>query len=123
MVCDLAETYHILDDYRALPLRLVARLVFGLRPSSRIKMRAAGIQNPLETALLAGVMDSLRVLVWQNTEAGHKGRNAPKPLLGQVLYGTGADEAATPDIQGFDSGADFERARAEILNLNGKEAH
>lgn len=30
--------------------------------------------------LLAGVFDVLRILVWQSTEDGHTGRNAPVPL-------------------------------------------
>lgn len=30
--------------------------------------------------LLAGISDSLRVLIWQQTENGHKGKNQPKPM-------------------------------------------
>ena len=37
LICDFAETYHILD-YKALPLKLRATLASGLRDSSRSKL-------------------------------------------------------------------------------------
>lgn len=35
LICDLAETYHVLD-YRALPLKTAAALASGLRADARI---------------------------------------------------------------------------------------
>jgi hypothetical protein len=34
----------------------------------------------LKEQILAGISDSLRVLVWQQTADGHKGKNQPKPM-------------------------------------------
>ena len=51
LICDFAETYHILD-YRALPLKLAAVLACGLRDDSRIKMKLAGMKLNPETMLL-----------------------------------------------------------------------
>ena len=51
LVCDIAETYHILDIW-ALPVDLLAVLASGLRDNSRIKMKMAGMKYiPLETVL------------------------------------------------------------------------
>lgn len=51
LICDLAETYHVLDMW-ALPVPLLATLASGLRDHSRIKMKMAGLRYiPLEFVL------------------------------------------------------------------------
>lgn len=58
IICDLAETYHVLD-YKSLPPTLVATLVAGLRDDSRLKLKAAKVKAPLNTILLASIIDRI----------------------------------------------------------------
>ena len=106
LTCDFAETYHVFN-LRALPLRLAATLAYGLRDDSRIKMALSGTRVPLDTLLNAVVADHVRLLVWQNTENGHKGTDAPKSLVALL---NGADKQDTENVDAFDSGDAFERA-------------
>jgi hypothetical protein len=80
VICDLAETYHVLD-YRALPLRTVAALAVGLRGDSRIRQKASGTDLPLNSALLAAAVDRLSMLVWAKTKDGQRNRNKPESVL------------------------------------------
>lgn len=110
LICDLAETYHIYD-YKQLPPTRVAVFAFGLKDTSRIKMKLSGQKVPLETLLLAGIVDRLSILVWGKTEDGQKGINRP-PMISDILTGENEKEK---DIVVFDSGEDFERIRNEIM--------
>ena len=58
VICDLAETYGILD-YKALPVPLLATLCSGLRETSRIKLRLSGMSVPSDMMLLAAAVDKL----------------------------------------------------------------
>ena len=107
--CDFAETYHILD-FRALPARQAAVLACGLRPSSRIMQKLAGTQGDLHAVLLALIADAVRVLVWQNTADGAKGRNQPRSILAMLR---GGEQPAAGF--GFDSAEDFEAWRASMI--------
>lgn len=109
LICDLAETYHIYN-YRQLPADLVAVFSVGLRENARIKMAMSGQRVPLETLLLASIADRLGILAWQNTEDGHKGRNAPKEFVSILT-----EEPKEREESVFKSGEDFENARARIL--------
>ena len=80
LICDLAETYHILD-WRALPL---AALSAGLREDSRIKMKIAGMKADQDTLLLAAAVDRLSLLMWAKTKDGQKGRNPPKSIFDEL---------------------------------------
>lgn len=62
LICDLAETYHILD-YRSLPLMMVATLSAGLRENSRIKVKASEYKVPLDSVLLALIADRIGSLI------------------------------------------------------------
>ena len=108
LICDMAETYRVLD-FRALPARQAARLACGLRQSSRIMQALSGAPADMETVLLALIADAVRLLVWQNTEDGHKGRNRPQSILG-ILRG----EAQTTG-SGFDTAEDFEAWRSSMI--------
>lgn len=110
LICDLAETYHIYD-YRAFPVKLIATLAAGLRDDSRIKMRLAGSRVRPSFLLSAMAVDALNILVWQQTEDGHKGRNAPERIA-RILLGEGEEKK---NIAAFDSPEDFERRRKEII--------
>lgn len=109
LICDLAETYHIYN-YRQLPADLVAVFSVGLHENARIKMAMSGQRVPLETLLLASIADRVGILAWQNTEDGHKGRNAPKEFVSILT-----EEPKEREESVFKSGEDFENARAQIL--------
>lgn len=111
VICDLAETYGILD-YKALPVPLLATLCSGLRETSRIKMRLSGMPVPSDVALLAAAVDKLAWLVWAQTTDGQKGRNRPASVLEELLGRHNSDKGC---LRTFDSSADFEAARAAIL--------
>ena len=88
LVCDMAETYHVLD-WRTLGLPLAATLAGGL---------------------LGAMADSLQLLVWSKTKDAQHGRNRPTPVL-DTLLGT----AHRRKVTGFATAAEFEAAKAEIL--------
>lgn len=114
LVCDFAETYHVLD-YRALPVKTAAALAFGLGDDSRIKRIISGASATTDTVFSAAIVDRLSLLVWAQTEDGRKGRNRPKSLL-DALSGVSEEK---DDVVTYESGDDFERARQKLL---GKEA-
>ena len=111
VICDLAETYHIYD-YRALPVRTLATLCAGLRPDARIKMKMAGMRHPLNTYLLAGILDRLSMLVWAQSKDARPS-NKPKSILEMLMRPPGKEESKTI---AFDSPEDFEAARRKILS-------
>ena len=56
LICDFAETYHILD-YTALPVSLLVTLFSGLGEGSRVQQRLNGERVPLRTLLLAAMVE------------------------------------------------------------------
>ena len=109
LICDLAETYGVLD-YKALPVELLATLCAGLRDDSRIRMKLAGINDtPLEL-MVAHIADNLSLLRWGFTEDGQKGKN--RPLLFTEIIGR---ERAQDTNRGYATGAEFEAARAALI--------
>lgn len=107
-MCDLAETYHILN-YRELPCKTVALFSCGLRENSRIKRKLLGEKTDTEEILLSIIADRLGTLVWFNSEDGAKRKNRPKSILSSLI---GTEEEK--EIQTFDSGKDFETEWREI---------
>ena len=110
LICDFAQTYHVLD-WRALPPKTAAALAAGLPPDSRVMRRLTGERVSLTDALLAAALDRLKLLVWQNTEDGRSGRNVP-PSTYDALTGRGEP---TKRVRGFRTSEDFEAARARII--------
>ena len=78
-ICDMAETYQILD-YKRVPGRLLGTLDSVLRDDSRIKMKMSGTLASTDTILLANIMDCVQLLLWAQTEDGQHGRNKPKSI-------------------------------------------
>ena len=114
----MAETYHILD-YRALPVELLATLVFGLRDNSRVKLNLAKVHVSADTLLLAAAVDRLSLLVWAQTKDAQRHRNPPKSFVEELT--ADAVEKKQKHLT-FSSGEEFEAARAKILqNLTEKE--
>jgi hypothetical protein len=109
VVCDLAETYGILD-YRGLPAETLAVLCIGLRDDSRIKMKLAGMKTDTKTLLMAAMVDHLALLVWSKTKDAETGRNRPKSIV-QTLTA----EESDGDIVTFDTPEDFEAMKKKIL--------
>lgn len=106
LICDLAETYGIMD-WKALPLRTAAALSSGLRENSRIKMKMAGIQASQDTLLLAAAVDRLSLLVWAKTKDAEKGRNKPGSIFDKLA---GQTEKQTDEIKAYDSSEAFMEA-------------
>lgn len=104
LICDFAETYHVFD-YRALPARYAATLAAGLRPNSRIMQKISGATVAPEILLLSAIADACRVLVWQNTKDGQKGRNAPESLLAELTGHRKENKYATGE--GFSTVEEF----------------
>ena len=86
LICDLAEVYHIynMEDYKPSYIGILAN---GLRESSRIKMKLADSKMNLNNTLQAAIADRLSILIWQNTEDGHKGINKPQSILESFIKG------------------------------------
>lgn len=86
LICDLAETYHILA-YKEQDPRLIATLCVGLRSDSRVKMFLGEQRITLEQSLLARISDELAFISWSKTKDGQKNRNRPKSLLETLMEG------------------------------------
>lgn len=112
LICDFAETYHVLDFW-ALDLPLAATLAAGLAPDSRIMRKMTDTKLPTDTLLLASAVDSLAFIAWAHSEDGAKGKNHPQSVLA-ALTGKGKPESG---IKTFATGAEFEAARARLLEV------
>jgi len=110
VICDFAETYHVLD-IGALDLRLAATLAVGLAPDSRIKRRLSGAELPVNTLLLALAADNLAILRWFNSEDAQKNVNRPKSVLEALTGGAQKED----NVMTFTDADSFERYRAKIL--------
>ncbi len=114
LICDFAETYHILD-YRALPLRLAAVLASGLRDDSRIKMILSDTEIDKHTMLMAAAVDRLSMLVWAKSKDAEKNRNRPSSLLKILMEG----DKQKRDLVMFDTADAFDAARKRIMQGGG----
>lgn len=112
LICDFAETYHVLN-MRGLSPRLAAILAVGLSDSSRIKMLVAGRKVSFTDSLLAAIFDKVTLLLWSKTKDAVRGINRPKSLYEAL---ENPKETNSP-YQKFDSIDEFERIRAEILGV------
>lgn len=113
VICDLAETYGIYD-YKRLPATKVAIFVLGLRPNARIMLKASKSEIPLDSLLLAGILDRLSIVLWQKTKDGQHNRNRPKSITDQLL-GKSQERKAVA----FENGTAFEKERRRILKQIG----
>ena len=109
LVCDMAETYHVLD-WRSLGLPLAATLAAGLRESSRTRMALSDTPLDIDTLLLGAMTDQLQLLVWSKTKDAQHGRGRPAPVLPSLLGTAPARRTAA-----FATAADYEAARTRIL--------
>lgn len=108
LICDLAETYSILD-YRSLPVKLVAALSAGLRDNARIKMLLAKMPVEADTLLLAMIAD--RIELFRYGFSNNKGKEAPVSIVEMLYNGTNSKEKG---VTGFASPQEFEAALARL---------
>lgn len=108
LICDFAETYHVLD-YRALPVSLAAVLASGLRENSRIRMKMSNVQYVPPEIVLPKLADEVALFRYGFTEDAKKKRNFPA-LFTKEIY-------KKPDERnrGYASGEEFMAARARIV--------
>lgn len=109
LICDFAETYHILD-MRGLKPTLMATLAAGLREDSRIMMKLSGAKTDTKTLLLASISDRIGLRLWQNTKDGQKGINQPGSIVTEIT------RDRKNDVVGYASGADFLAERKRLMN-------
>lgn len=114
--CDLAETYHIYD-YKELPVIKVALFSVGLRENSRIKMKMRNVDYSFETFILAGILDRLSLMVWQNTKDAVDGKNKPASILSCLM--NIEENYQDKDLIIFNSSENFEKMRNQILEKGG----
>ena len=110
LICDFAETYHILD-WRTLPLNTAAALSVGLRENSRVKMKIAGVDAGQDTLLLAAIVDRLSLLWWAKTKDAESGRNKPKSIFEQLTRRP--EDEPEKKVTAFRSGEEFRAAWAK----------
>ena len=108
LICDFAETYHILN-YKELPPATVGVLACGLRDNSRIKMKMADMKISLEDMLLAMIADKLEYQMYQYAKA-HGGKNIgePESILKKIQ-----GEKRESSIAMFETGDEFMAAWRE----------
>ena len=94
MICDLAETYHIFN-YREYSPLLVGTLVFGLRDTSRVKMKLSGQKVTLDRMIQARIADELSFLSWTKTKDAQKNMHRPKSILQNLVSEDKKEEYAT----------------------------
>lgn len=111
IICDFAETYHILN-YKDLKPVLVGVLFNGLSENSRIKKKMLDSKADIETILLAKMVDLLATLVWLNTEDARNNINRPPSILKTILQ---IEENSGNENIVFNSGEEFEKRREMIL--------
>ena len=80
-------------------------------------MSMSGQKLPFDTILLAGLVDRLSILIWQNTKDGQRGSNKPTSLVETLTA-----EPKEREEVAFESGEDFERTWNELLKNLGGEA-
>ena len=107
-ICDMAETYNIYD-YRRVPVKTLGILSAGLRETSRIRQKLEGIKADPDTIIMAKIFDVVNTLLWTKTKDAEKGRNQPKSFA-QMFIDTGE-----PEPSSYANGAEYEKARAEII--------
>lgn len=98
----------------------MAVFAYGLRDDSRIKQIMSDKIVPLETTLLANIVDRLSLSLWLQTKDGQKGVNRPTSIA-ELLTKNHKEESDERDYLVFESGEDFENYRKALLAKTGGE--
>lgn len=107
VICDLAETYHILD-YKSVPVMTLAALCAGLHDDSRIKLRMMGLNKIAPSFALARAADLLAIINYALTA---KQSTKPPQLYQDIMTGKRQEKKTS----GFSSIEEFEEARKRII--------
>lgn len=119
LVCDLAETYQIMD-WRALPVQTVAALACGLSPDSRIKRILADAPATATEIMMAAMIDRLSLLAWGQTTDAQKGKNRPQMLMDLLTKAKGESDNG---LEAYTTPEAFEAARRRIMEGGGDSGH
>ena len=106
LICDLAETYGILD-YQRVPVKTLGALCSGLRSDSRIMQKINGVKADYKSILLTRIFDDLELMLWTRTKKPTEA-NRPKPVSEALFEKEEKHER-------FASGAEFMKARAKFI--------
>ena len=106
VICDLAETYHILD-YKAVPVQTLATLCAGLRDDSRIKMHLSGFNYVPDVFTNTHISDELTLIRYFLTG----NRKEPK-LYQDIMNG----KRKQNNTVGYSSPEEFEKARKRLIH-------
>lgn len=113
LICDLAETYGIID-YKTVRPSIVASLAVGLPDSSRIKRKYSGVNLTLEQMLLAMLVDGVNISIWQRGG----GKKSRKPV--SIFKKLTEKEKPKDELMSFATIDDFEAWRtAKMEKCNG----
>ena len=110
LICDLAETYHVMS-MKAYPPFLIATLAAGLRPDARIIMKLTGRKLSDEDSVITLIYDRLNWLCWTKTKDAEHKKNMPESLY-EARTGT---LKMKQKASGFSTPEEFERKRKEII--------
>ena len=110
LICDLAETYHILDWTRV-PVKTLGILCSGFDQNARIMQKAAGSKTRQLEVLLAGIYDELRLMRWSMSKKPTKA-NMPESIAELLMHGPRKEEK---ESMAFDNPEQFEAYRKTIL--------
>ena len=103
LICDMAETYGVLDMY-SLPVMTLAILACGLRADSRIMLKMRGQKIEDNILLLASAVDRLSFLAWAQTKDGANNINRPNSIVLSMLEPPKKEEN---NIVAYDNGDDL----------------
>ena len=110
VICDLAETYGILDYTKIRPDTL-ATLVLGLGYDSRVMRKLRDDPLTYNQALLALIFDALRTIAFNQ---GHKpGAQKPKSLFKHLTYKKEEKE----ELMKFETPEEYEKWRKGHINV------
>lgn len=110
LICDMAETYHILDIW-ALPVELLATLASGLRENARIWFKMNGLREIPTEIVLPQLADTITLIMYALAGGSSKGIEKPE-LFMEAMRG---QTAKKKESKGFDTGEDFMAYRKRIL--------
>lgn len=109
LICDMAETYHILDIW-ALPVELLATLASGLRENARIWFKMNGLREIPTEIVLPQLADTITLIMYALAGGSSKGIEKPE-LFMEAMRG----QVKKKESKGFNTGEDFMAYRQRIL--------
>lgn len=112
MICDLAETYHILN-YKELSPSIVATLVLGLHDNSRVKKHISNTKLSVEQMMMAMIVDAVNFIAWTKTREAQKGSRYKKKSILKTLQGE--YDIKKDELEVFSSVEEYERYMKQFI--------